>query len=124
MHDVDDYPEAQLEPGLLVYRYDAPLFFANAENFVARALHSVDRNPDPVEWFILNAEANSEMDLTAIDALASLRKELAARGIHFGMARVKSETLVELQNGGQLEAIGRENIYPTLPTAVAAYRNR
>jgi high affinity sulfate transporter 1 len=124
MHDVDDYPEAQLEPGLLVYRYDAPLFFANAENFVARALHSVDRNPDPVEWFILNAEANSEMDLTAIDALASLRKELAARGIHFGMARVKSETLVELQNGGPLEAIGRENIYPTLPTAVAAYRNR
>ena len=124
MHDVDDYKDAQTEPGLLVYRYDAPLFFANAENFAARALKSVDGNPDPVEWFILNAEANSEMDLTAVDALGSLRKELAARGIHFGMARVKNETLIALEKGGQLAEIGRENIYPTLPTAVAAYRNR
>lgn len=122
MHDIDDHPDAQLERGLMVYRYDAPLFFANAENFVARALHSVDVNPDPVKWFILNAEANSEMDLTAIDALASLRQELAARGIHFGMARVKSETMIALQNGGQLEEIGRENVYATLPTAVNAYR--
>ena len=124
MHDIDDYKEAQTEPGLVVYRYDAPLFFANAENFLARALKAVDRNPEPVQWFILNAEANSEMDLTAIDALAGLCQELAARGIHFGMARVKSETMVELQNGGLLDQIGRENIYPTLPTAVAAYRNR
>lgn len=124
MHDIDDYEDATLEPGLLVYRYDAPLFFANAENFAARALKSVDENPDPVEWFILNAEANSEMDLTAVDALAGLRRELAARGIHFGMARVKTETLKALRNGGQLEEIGQQNIYPTLPTAVAAYRNR
>lgn len=122
MHDIDDHRDAELEPGLLVYRYDAPLFFANAENFVARALNSVDHNADPVRWFILNAEANSEIDLTAIDALASLRQELAARGIHFGMARVKSETLTALRNGGQLDEIGTENIYATLPTAVAAYR--
>jgi high affinity sulfate transporter 1 len=124
MHDIDDHQEATLEPGLLVYRYDAPLFFANAENFAARALKPVDENPHPVEWFILNAEANSEMDLTAIDALSSLRQELAARGIHFGMARVKSETMLALDHGGQLEEIGRENIYATLPTAVEAYRNR
>ncbi len=124
MHDIDDHPDARLEPGLLVYRYDAPLFFANAENFAARALKSVDENPDPVEWFILNAEANSEMDLTAIDALDSLRQELADRGIYFGMARVKSETLKALQVGGQLDEIGMENIYPTLPTAVEAFRSR
>lgn len=60
MHDVDDYPDARPEPGLLVYRYDAPLFFANAENFVRRALRSMRDNPEPVEWFILNAEANVE----------------------------------------------------------------
>ena len=124
MHDIDDYKEAQTEPGLLVYRYDAPLFFANAENFVARALKSVEENPEPVEWFILNAEANSEIDLTAIDALSNLRKELTDRGIHFGMARVKSETLNALDKGALLDEIGRENIYPTLPTAVQAYRNR
>ncbi|WP_313674797.1 hypothetical protein [Mycolicibacterium sp.] len=57
-------------------------------------------------------------------ALSSLRQELAARGIHFGMARVKSETMLALDHGGQLEEIGRENIYATLPTAVEAYRNR
>lgn len=124
MHDIDDYPEATLEPGLMVYRYDAPLFFANADNFVARALRSVEENPDPVEWFILNAEGNSEMDLTAIDALAFLRQSLSDRGIHFGMARVKNQTLVALDRGGLLGEIGRENIYPTLPTAVAAYRDR
>ena len=124
MHDIDDHPDAQLEPGLMIYRYDAPLFFANAENFVGRALKSVDEHPDPVEWFILNAEANSEMDLTGLDALALLRQNLVERGIHFGMARVKSETLVALEKGGLLDEIGRENIYATLPTAVAAYRNR
>lgn len=124
MHDIDDHPDAKLEPGLLVYRYDAPLFFANAENFLTRALKAVDQNPEPIEWFILNAESNSEMDLTAIDALASLRQELMDRGIYFGMARVKSETLNELDKGGLLDDIGPENIYPTLPTAVAAYRTR
>ncbi len=124
MHDIDDYPEAQLEPGLMVYRYDAPLFFANADNFVSRALHSVDRNPDPVQWFILNAEANSEIDLTGLDALVLLRRNLVDRGIHFGMARVKSEMYAALDKGGALEDIGRGNIYPTLPTAVAAYRDR
>jgi high affinity sulfate transporter 1 len=124
MHDVDDHPDAQLEPGLMVYRYDAPLFFANADNFVSRALKSVDENPDPVEWFILNAEANSEIDLTGLDALAFLRQSLIDRGIHFGMARVKSETFVALEKGGLLDDIGLENIYATLPTAVEAYRNR
>lgn len=124
MHDIDDHKDATLEPGLLVYRYDAPLFFANAENFLARALKSVDENPDPVEWFIVNAEANSEMDLTAVDALANLRRELVGRGIYFGMARVKNETIDALDKGAVLEEIGRENIYPTLPTAVQAYRAR
>ncbi len=76
MHDVDDYPEADPEPGLVVYRYDAPLFFANAENFRERALAAVDENPDPVKWFVLNAEANVEVDLTALDVLDALRAEL------------------------------------------------
>ena len=63
-------------PGLVVYRYDAPLFFANAENFRERALAAVDENPDPVEWFVLNAEANVEVDLTALDVLDQLRHRI------------------------------------------------
>ena len=90
MHDLDDYPDADPVPGLVVYRYDAPLFFANAENFRERALAAVDDSPVPVEWFVLNAEANVEVDLTALDALDQLRSRLA-RGIVFAMARVKQD---------------------------------
>ena len=64
MHDIDDYATSSQVPGLLVYRYDAPLFFANAEDFNRRALASVDAADPPVEWFLLNAEANTEIDLT------------------------------------------------------------
>ncbi|MGX9789400.1 SulP family inorganic anion transporter [Mycobacterium sp. MMS18-G62] len=124
MHDVDDYPEADRVPGLLVYRYDAPLFFANAENFRQRALAAVDSNPDPVEWFVLNAEANVEVDLTALDMLDQLRGELASRGIVFAMARVKQDLRVMLDAAGLTEKIGEDHIFMTLPTAVEAFRSR
>ncbi|MDX1887746.1 sulfate permease [Mycolicibacterium sp. 120270] len=124
MHDVDDYPSADLEPGLLIYRYDAPLFFANAENFRERALEAVDENPDPVKWFVLNAEANVEVDLTALDVLDQLRAELESRGIDFAMARVKQDLRVMLEAAGLVDKIGEDRIFMTLPTAVEAYRNR
>ena len=124
MHDIEDYPEASLEPGLLVYRYDAPLFFANAENFRERAMAAVDEFPGTVEWFVLNAEANVEVDLTALDALGQLRADLQRRGIVFAMARVKQELRDELEAAGLLDKIGEDCIFMTLPTAVEAYRNR
>lgn len=122
MHDVDDYPSASPVPGLLVYRYDAPLFFANAENFRERALAAVDASTDPVQWFVLNAEANVEVDLTALDALDQLRSELHSRGIEFAMARVKQDLRDDLQAAGLVDKIGEQRIFPTLPTAVDAFR--
>ena len=124
MHDIEDYPHAQLEPGLLIYRYDAPLFFANAEDFRSRAIAAVDANPDPVEWFVLNAEANVEVDLTALDAVDSLRQELNSRGIEFAMARVTWHLRDALDAAGLLDKIGEDRIFATLPTAVKAYRER
>jgi sulfate permease, SulP family len=124
MHDIDDYPEANLEPGLLVYRYDAPLFFANAENFRERALAAVGEYPGEVDWFLLNAEAIVEVDLTALDALEQLRGELERRGIVFAMARVKQDLRDELEAAGLLDKIGEDRIFMTLPTAVEAYRER
>ena len=123
MHDVDDYPEADPEPGLVVYRYDAPLFFANAENFRERALAAVDENPEPVKWFVLNAEANVEVDLTALDVLDRCAAELTSRGIVFAMARVKQDLRVMLEAAGLVDKIGEDRIFMTLPTAVEAYRN-
>lgn len=122
MHDVDDYPEAELIPGLVVYRYDAPLCFANADDFHQRALEAVDRSPTPVRWFVLNAEANVEVDITAIDALDKLRQECNRRGIVFAMARVKQDLREALRAAGMLDQIGPDHLFMTLPTAVAAYR--
>ncbi|OBB97782.1 SulP family inorganic anion transporter [Mycolicibacterium peregrinum] len=124
MHDVDDYPEAVSVPGLVVYRYDAPLFFANAEDFRERALAAVAEAHDPVEWFVLNAEAQVDPDLTAVDALEQLRRELTAQGVVFAMARVKSDLRDDLVAAGFLDRVGADRIFPTLPTAVEAFRNR
>ncbi|QUC60461.1 sulfate permease [Streptomyces sp. A2-16] len=122
MHDVDDYPAARTIPGLLVYRYDSPLFFANAEDFRRRALAAVDEQSDPVRWFVLNAEANVEVDITALDAVDDLRRELGRRGVVFALARVKQDLLDDLRAYGLTDSVGSELIFPTLPTAVAAYR--
>ena len=123
MHDVDDYPQARTIRGLVVYRYDSPLFFANAENFRRRALGTVDAQREPVAWFVLNAEANVEVDITALDALEELRQELSRRGIVFAMARVKRDLLDDLDAYGLTTSVGPDRIFPTLPTAVDAYRD-
>ena len=122
MHDVDDYPAATVVPGLLVYRYDAPLFFANAADFRRRALAAIEDSPQPVRWFLLNAESNVEVDLTALDALEQMRTECERRGIVFAMARVKQDLRDALAAAGLLDRIGPDRIFMTLPTAVAAYR--
>ena len=121
MHDVDDYPEASLVPGLMVYRYDSPLFFANAEDFRARARAAVAASETPVRWFVLNTEAVIEVDITAVDALESLRADLTGQGIVFAFARMKQDLRDELAPTGLLERIGEDHLFPTLPTAVEAY---
>jgi MFS superfamily sulfate permease-like transporter len=124
MHDIEDYPDATPVPGLVVYRYDAPLCFANAQDFRRRALAAVDANGGPVEWFVLNAEANVEVDMTALDALDQLRVDLSSRGITFSMARVKQDLRDALVAAGLLTKIGEDRIFMTLPTAVEAFHKR
>ncbi|MEU8223666.1 SulP family inorganic anion transporter [Kribbella sp. NPDC048915] len=121
MHDIDDYPDARAVPGLVVYRYDSPLFFANADDFHRRALAAVNDAPAPVRWLLLNAEANVEIDITAIDALDTLREELAARGIVLALARVKQDLRDDLEAAGFLDRLGPDRVFYTLPTAVEAF---
>lgn len=121
MHDIDDYPGAAQVPGIVVYRYDCPLFFANADDFLARANRAVAEAAGPVRWFLLNAEAIVEIDLTAVDALERLRQDLAARGTQFAMARVKQDLRIQLEAAGFVDRVDSERIFPTLPTAMAAY---
>lgn len=120
LHDVDDYPDAEQVPGLLVYRYDSPLFFANADDFRTRALAAADSAAD-LRWFVLNTEAVIEVDLTGVDALETVRRELASRGVAMGLARLKQDLRNLLAPTGLLERIGEDRLFPTLPTAVAAY---
>ena len=120
MHDVDDYPTAGTIPGLVVYRYDAPLFFANADDFRRRALATADRYA-PVRWFVLNVEANVEVDFTALEAVDTVRCALEQQGTIFALARVKQDLLAKLDAFGLTGKIGADRLFPTLPTAVQAY---
>jgi len=122
MHDVDDYPQAETIPGLVIYRYDAPLFFANAQDFRRRALAAAGDGPGQARWFVLNTEANVEVDFTALEAVEAVRAELSRRGTIFALARVKQDLLDDLEAFGLAGKIGAQHIFPTLPTAVAAYR--
>ena len=122
MHDIDDYPDATLVPGLVVYRYDSPLFFANTEDFRRRAMAAVLGAADPVQWFLLNAEAIVDIDITAVDALVQVHRELSDRGIVFAMARMKQDLRSDLARTDLLQRIGEDHLFPTLPTAVEAFR--
>jgi MFS superfamily sulfate permease-like transporter len=127
LHDIDDYPQAHQVPGLLVFRYDAPLCFANAEDFRTRALDAVDEaneGPTPIEWFLLNAEAIVELDMTSAAALRRLVDELAERRVSFAMARVKQDFRAQLARGGLIGQIDEARIFPTLPVALEAFEHR
>ncbi len=124
LHDINDWEGAKTIPGLVIYRYDAPLCFANAENFKQRSLLAIETETTPVKWLVLNMEANVEIDITAIDMLSELRAELAAKNITFAMARVKQDLYLSLERAGFLNNTQAEYIYPTLPTAIAAFEHR
>jgi MFS superfamily sulfate permease-like transporter len=108
-------------PGLVVHRYDAPLFFANAQDFRRRA-QAAAASQDPVRWFVHNVEANVKADFTALEAVEALREEFTRAGIIFALARVKHYLLVRLEAFGLAAKSGPDLLFPTLPTAVAAYQ--
>lgn len=124
MHSMHDYPDAVPVRGLVVFRYDSPLFFANAENFLEQAEQAVGDSDQPVEWFLINAEANTEIDLTAVDMLEELRIRLEERDITLALSRVKQDLHRQLEPTGFIDRIGEENIFATLPTAVREYARR
>jgi SulP family sulfate permease len=127
MHDIDEYPSAQEIDGLIVFRYDSPLFFANAEDFRMRALAAIDADlaeGRAVQMLLLNCEANVDADSTAASALGALIREVQRRGITVALARVHVELADLLERAGILDLVGTENVFPTLPTAVSAYRAR
>ena len=121
MHDIDDHDAHTTIAGLLVFRYDAPLFFLNGYDFFYKVSGAVE--PD-TRVVILNMEANVELDTTALNILEQLHDRLAADGIELWLARVKNDVLIPMKNHGVAAVIEEQNMYPTLPTAVDEYRRR
>lgn len=122
MHNVRDRLDGRQVPGLVIYRYDSPLFFANATDLVDRALQAIDQAYPPARWFVLDAEANINLDLTAVDALEELRARLADRGIVFATTHLRSELRAALTRTGWVDRVGADHLFATLPTAVVAYQ--
>ncbi|NJK28896.1 MAG: solute carrier 26 family protein [Acaryochloris sp. SU_5_25] len=121
LHDIKDWPGTTTWPGLIIYRYDAPLCFANAENFKQRVLGAIANETTPVKWFVLNTEAIIDIDITAVDMLEELRQELSSQGIIFALARMKQDLYSQLKGTAFLQQIQPEHIFPTLPTALSAF---
>ncbi|HWT78120.1 MAG TPA: SulP family inorganic anion transporter, partial [Candidatus Methylomirabilis sp.] len=88
-HDITRYPEARLIPGLLLFRWDAPLFFANVGQFRDHALNAINAYPSPVRWFVLAAEPVTDIDVTAADMLVELDDQLQQAGIQLIFAEMK-----------------------------------
>ena len=92
--------------------------------FRSRALAAIAAETSPVQWFVLNAEAIVEIDITAADVLLELQKTLTEQGIVVGFARVKQDLYRQLQRAGVVAAVGEDRFFPTLPTALAAFHAR
>lgn len=120
--EVDAYP-ARTEPGLLVYRFDAPLFFLNADRFSARVERALEDNPGEEEWVVLDCEGIGGLDATALDALADLVERLGGLGIaRISVARANTDVVRRLRTAGLLAPDGPLHLYPTINSAVRAFR--
>ncbi len=117
-HDTQRYPHARQIPGLLLYRWDAPLFFANADTFRERIVELVDAAEPPIRWVVVAAEPITDVDTTAAEAIAELDTELERRGVELAFAEMKDPVKDRLQRYGLKATIGREYFFPTLGVAV------
>jgi high affinity sulfate transporter 1 len=120
-HDITRYPEAHLIPGLVLFRWDAPLFFANAELFHERVLDAVASSPTPVRWLVVAAEPVTSIDVTAGDALAELDDTLRAAAIELCFAEMKDPVKDKLKRFGLFTRLGEQTFFATLGEAVSAF---
>ena len=117
-HDMVRYPEAKRIPGLVLFRWDAPLFFANAELFSQRVLDAVAASPTAVRRVVVAAEPITSVDVTSADALTELDQTLKARNIELCFAELKDTVKDKLKRFGLLADFGESRFFPTKESAV------
>jgi len=122
--DIENYSEAATLPGLVVYRFDAPIFFANADTFREDVLRLVREASKPVTEVVVSAEAITDIDTTGVVMLQRLLNDLEESGVRLSMARVRTSVRDVLSRAGLEERIGREHFYLTVVEAANAFGRR
>jgi MFS superfamily sulfate permease-like transporter len=120
-HDVHTHPDARQLPGLVIYRFDAPLFFANAKTFRDQVRRLARSDPPPT-WIVIAAEPVTDIDTTASDVLEELDRALKAKGISLVFAELKDPVRIKIERYGLARTIEPRDFFPTVETAVAAFR--
>ena len=115
-------PGLQTAPGLIVYRYGADLFYANADRFADEVRGLVEKAPAPVKWLLLDAEAIGDLDLSAALTVRSLLEDLDRKGVRVVFGRVNPYLLSDMRRHRIAEAVGEGRIFPTLHQAFDAIR--
>jgi high affinity sulfate transporter 1 len=120
-HDITRHPDAKRIPGLILFRWDAPLFFANAEMFREHVLRGVSNALTQTRWIVVAAEPVTDVDITSVDMLTELEGELKRSGIILCFAQMKGPVKDRLKNYGLFDTIGAERFFPTIGQAVDHY---
>jgi high affinity sulfate transporter 1 len=120
-HDIRSYPAADLVPGLVVYRFDAPLIFANATTFRDEIRRLAAADPPP-RWILVAAEPMTDVDTTAADLLEDLDEELNARGVSLAFAEMKDPVRRKIERYELTRTIDPTHFFPTVEAGVAAFR--
>jgi high affinity sulfate transporter 1 len=123
-HDITRYPQARQIPGLVLFRWDAPLFFANAELFHERVLKAVAQSSTPVSWVVIAAEPVTSVDVTAADALFGLVRTLLTAKIELCFAEMKDPVKDKLKRFGLFSRLGEQTFFATIGEAVDIYLAR
>ena len=121
-HDARRHPEGRAVPGLVLFRWDAQLFFANAEIFRQQVLRTVEQSSPPARWVVVVADAITHIDLTAVDALLELHRELQQAGVELHFAGLKGRVKDLVARDGLIDVIGADRLAPTVGSAVSRYR--
>ncbi len=122
-HDVRSYPRAERLPGLVIYRFDAPLFFANAKNFRDQVRRLAAADPRP-SWIVVAAEPMTDVDTTAADVLEELDEALNEKDVHLVFAELKDPVRQKIERYELTRTIDPRHFFPTVEAAVAAFRRR
>jgi high affinity sulfate transporter 1 len=120
-HDIRSYPAAEHLPGLLIYRFDGPLFFANAKTFRDEVRRMARADPS-LAWILIAAEPMTDVDTTAADVLTELDEALNAQGISLVFAEMKDPVRRKIERYGLTRTIDPQHFFPTIEAAVDAFR--